>query len=854
MRTNLIQSYLNNPNQNLPQNDRVSKEFDIHKELSNRTFIKPLPSNGKLVRTNLSNIITETWKDIEYDAKAFRHALKGEANDHELGCLNDVGMKFGGFAIASYLFTQKKTPKTKLFEFIGLGTFFFAMDVWPKLFLQLPAYLIHGVDIRQKYEDSFGRKKMFYLDNQFIPWDLYSDKEINKIGNRLGVPKDIPNRREYIQEKMRKIALQNNTLWMLTAGFATPILSALMCNMLEKPTLKYLDERSNAQADALMNNLQEEIKKYDSSANKKELERIISENTGKPVTPDVFESIFKNLSKDIDAVTASSIRTDLERLLPGGKNKLSEDSVNNIYKVLKEHFSNGVLTDEEIKRIVPDAEAIQNAFTAGKQMDAGMKEFSEPLKIIEDLVDERVAGLLGEDTKSVKARQLNMLKRTIGSAFATEDSPLQTAFKTTPATILTEDTAKVLKEVSETLNDVKAKCSVFDRFVFMKAAQAQETVLANSWNEISESLMKSLNFTPAEIRLGKFDREAAGEILRNKLETLAADKEGFAKFIDEFRHLMSDFDGKMSALLNDKGDEAHVYHKKVNSTFDDSAKSLRQKGLQKTADSLAGYNDSAETSLKGVYRTFLTDRVNGVKYSFYRLLDTASFYYRIAQGDRLDEILPPQMYREAKEEAVELAKVTLLEGHTSDTAVKLFQNRYLYPDRNDRSQIEVVNGKVKNKYFGNRQAKDMVEFANDNEYFEKVMKMMFGGELPAEISDRIKNAGFYEDFMQYRRDVLKYIGNDEYFAKLFHKVRINPDQHHVNNVPLEHAPSSYKFNLWGCTPDEMFYKLFNNKYNNKMWFSMVKKISAVLIGATILAQFFIGKTKDPEKIQQEAVK
>lgn len=128
-------------------------------------------------------------------------------------------MKVGGLAIASYLFTKKQTPMTKAFEFIGLASFFGAMNLWPKLFLQLPAYLIHGVNIRQKYEDNYGRKKMFYQDHQFIPWDLYSDKEINKIGDRLRVPKDIPNRREFIQEKMRKIALQNNTMWMLTSGF-----------------------------------------------------------------------------------------------------------------------------------------------------------------------------------------------------------------------------------------------------------------------------------------------------------------------------------------------------------------------------------------------------------------------------------------------------------------------------------------------------------------------------------------------------------------------------------------------------------------------------------------------------------
>ena len=259
--TNLIQSYLNNSQATRQYNsEKAVKDFDVKKELSNRTFIKPLPSNGKLVRTGPMDILSETKKNFKYDFNAFRHAVKGEANDHELGRLNYVGMKLGGLAIASYLFTKKQTPMTKLFEFVGLASFFGAMDIWPKLFIQLPAWLIHGVNVRQQYEDSFGRKKMFYQDHQFIPWDLYQEDEINKIGDRLGVPKNIPNRREYIQEKMRKIALQNNTMWMLTAGFATPLMSALICNRLEKPIAKYMDQRMDKKANSLLTNFSQEIK------------------------------------------------------------------------------------------------------------------------------------------------------------------------------------------------------------------------------------------------------------------------------------------------------------------------------------------------------------------------------------------------------------------------------------------------------------------------------------------------------------------------------------------------------------------------------------------------------------------
>ena len=250
MRTNLIQNYIQqiktHPKQEEPEvkvitPKKVKPNFDINRELANRTFIKPLKGQGHIVKSNIFTAPAIFLKDMIYDAKALHGAVKGEANDHQLGKLNDLGMKLGGLAIASYLYVKKTTPMAKGMEFVGLASFFASMAIWPKLAIQLPAKLIHGVNVMPEYEDSFGRKKPFYQDHQFIPWDLYSDNEINKIGDRLGVPRDIPNRRDFIQEKMRKLALQNNTLWMLTAGVATPVMSALICNKMEPYLLKWQD-------------------------------------------------------------------------------------------------------------------------------------------------------------------------------------------------------------------------------------------------------------------------------------------------------------------------------------------------------------------------------------------------------------------------------------------------------------------------------------------------------------------------------------------------------------------------------------------------------------------------------------
>lgn len=52
------------------------------------------------------------------------------------------------------------------------------------------------------------QKETILSGSAIYTWDLYTDEEIQKIGNRLGVDKNIPNRREAIQEKMKKIAIR----------------------------------------------------------------------------------------------------------------------------------------------------------------------------------------------------------------------------------------------------------------------------------------------------------------------------------------------------------------------------------------------------------------------------------------------------------------------------------------------------------------------------------------------------------------------------------------------------------------------------------------------------------------------
>lgn len=850
MRTNLIQSYLNGtPIVQQYNSDKAAKDFDVNRELSNRTFIKPLPSNGKLVRNNIFDFPSEIFKDFKYDMKALRNAITGNANDHELGRLNDVAMKVGGLTIASYLFTKKQTPLTKIMEFVGLASFFGAMDIWPKLALQLPAYLIHGVNIRQKYEDSYGRKKLFYQDHQFIPWDLYSDKEIDRIGNRLGVPKDIPNRREFIQEKMRKIALQNNTMWMLTAGFATPIMSGLICNGLSNTIAKYQGEHLNSKADTLLSNFAQEIGKYDFSKKTAELNALLKDNSGKPMTEDLFNAIHGNLSDGLDYVTSTGLRKDLEAMFPVNTGyNFDMEAFKKVKDIIKKTFKSANLSDTDIEKILPDSNTLIEKFTQKGLMHPEVTDFSEHSKIIQSLIDQNIENYIKQNPNSLTAKKLRFAAAKLVHSAGIEtgsNSPLASVFKIKPAAVLSEDVINSVKSVSEILNRFKAKNDVLDRYAYTKTAQAPETILANSWNDTTGSLLKILNYTPEEIKKSRIDREIGGKILRKKFEAIVSNDETYSNVISGIQQKLSELQSKMASVDSSKS-ESNLYQTLVNTTFGETANELKNQKMYTTAQRLAGFDDTSKSSLKDVQLSFLTDRVKGVKSSFYRLLNTLDMYHRISKVENVG-ILHPGMPRGVKEELVEMTKQLLIDGHSSDYAVKFYmlRNPELNPElttdearRDFYSQIETKAGKVINKYF-NPMAEG-VELSNDRFFFDSAMKLMYAEDIHPDTMAKIKDSVFFEDFMNYRKTVLDCLGGDKYFAK---------PNHLVNGREVS-STSEWKFLLMGCAPDEMFTKLCRQSFNSKTWLKTFGTLGAGVLGITVLSQFFIGRMKTP-KVQQK---
>ncbi len=184
---------------------------------------------GRLVRKNPINSATNFVKQGKY----LTDAINGKGDDYSVGKINDLTTRLGSFGIAAMLATMTNKPVAKGMEFIGFLSFFTSMALWPKM-ISTAVKAKAGFDVNQEYVDSYGRQKRFFEDPQYLPWDLWSQKRIDKIGNKLNVPKNIENRSDETHKKMKQIATQSNTLWMMTAGFATPLMASLMGNYASK--------------------------------------------------------------------------------------------------------------------------------------------------------------------------------------------------------------------------------------------------------------------------------------------------------------------------------------------------------------------------------------------------------------------------------------------------------------------------------------------------------------------------------------------------------------------------------------------------------------------------------------------
>ena len=306
--TNVLNSIL--ANQSIKPSNRPMKGSSF--TFTTEGKVKPLDDKARLLPSKIFGSPVEYVKDLKQDIVNIGRAAKGKANDHELGRINDLAMKMGSLALATYLFCKTPGKLAKAMEFVGFGTFFGSMALWPKLAIQAPLKARTGVDIHRKYVDSQVRKKMLQQDPQYDLTDLYGTKDLELIGKKCNVNENLPDRERFIKQRANKIATQGNTLWMLTAGGA-PLMSALACNVLEKPIAKAIEVSDLKSTQKAVDRLASTgaaggfVSSLQQKAQAKAVEKFLQENSDKVVD----EALAKKLSSLIKTSDAS-IQTAFE--------------------------------------------------------------------------------------------------------------------------------------------------------------------------------------------------------------------------------------------------------------------------------------------------------------------------------------------------------------------------------------------------------------------------------------------------------------------------------------------------------------------------------------------------------------
>ena len=831
MRTNLIQNYIANNNVAMGASQIQDKErpaFSVHENLYNRTFIKPLPPTAKLVNGSIFNAPAEMVKDWAYEAKSLKDGITGKANDHELGKLNDVGMKLGGLAIAAYLAAKKSTPLTKAMEFVGFASFFASMAIWQKLAIQLPAKLIHGINTRQAYEDSEGRKKPFSLDTQFLPFDLFSDKKIDKIGDWQRVPKDMPNRRDFIQEKMRKEYVQNNTLWMMTAGFATPVMSGLICNFATPYVEKALAKYDNKMNEKMLQAFPESVKAAKDNSINHKIETFIQFNKDKPLNETVVKELTEILTSGANPVLAGGIEYDLKQLMANDKYVIDNSITEYINKKIIMTLSQS-MDEDLIKQIAPTSSQISEIFTSGNYLNKTYTE-KEHRDIITK-IREKLISNVNEYNKIEGNPKLNpdFIEDLVSNVDMDAD-PIKKGLKRVPARTFDVNMQNKVKSIGNAITNFNAKVAVLHKYAYKKVAHAADSTLAFEYNKIANNLVKILGIPPEEIDNARYDRELMNKVIRSNFERIASNKEEYSRVMTELVDAVSGLE------TNIKQSDINSYKKHLTNSFNDSASDFENLDMKKTVARIVGLNrNSGKGSYKNVMENFVSDRLSGVKYAMYRMISTLDLYRRIATLENTAVLYNPDIPREYKEAYIEMAKREAVQAHSADYAVKFYDPKNPHVDYNDMSNIELdAEGNPVYKYYGKETGRK-VDIPQSYRMYQDSMDLMHGGNMHSETEAILKPKNLLETLKEYRKNVVEILGGEYYFIK--------PE--HIATVQTK-STSEQRFLLSGIALDEWLTKIAKQTHNTNKWLKMFGGFGAGLLAVTVLAQFFFGRVKLPE--------
>ena len=828
---------------------------DAKKPIKTRSFVHPNIARGHLVHDSILSVPIYWLKDIAYDVKAVKDGIKGTAKDHQLGRLNDVGLKLGGIGIATYLASQTTDPKMRLMEYLGLGSFLACMSLYPMIAINTPSRLVQGYDIGKEYIDDQGRKKSVFQDGNYIPYDLYrgeyKGENLDIIGDRMGIPRDIKNRHELVKEQMRKIAIQNNTLWMLGAGFATPVMTALLCTGLEQlltPAMEYVrNKKSNSTiADMLRKTeaMSLNVSDMDFNSLARKVKNLLSDYQGKELPKTEFDRLFKLLASGLDDNLQIGIKEDLNKMLREGNvaYALDESFYEDVVNVIKTS-STGYKKDIIAEIFKPTRIEIEDALEkAGSDKnyitEAQLKVFKGELaKIFKAKIEAS-----SENKDTLYMRQSNIIEN------------ISKFVRKTPSSLLTEEAYRDITDLAKVLGEFKDNDKILDKCKSVKVEYAPETMLARSYKKFENILFDALDIKIKDLEKMKESDALTKKILENKIQALVKNEAKYQKTVRKLAKVMADTEVRLHGKSDTESyikDLISAYENNYNRT----AKRIHSIGEGKFANTInrlikENVHDELENTVKS--REDLFDLIDGIRKPF------------VADKTKLSDEAYYMQNAEVYSKGV---------GSSKELAITRIIDRIQGVENSQRRMLHVLD------FFKREVPKD--EYGKHlNEVLRSVLLQAASADHTLKLNTD-NNPNYYIDLMKegwdrpvqkQTEDMVKAVGNDvtrgDIFGRFLKYLKRFRDIMGQNDIDFKkpghrfgeeleklYSPDSQtmmqKFNLVAQNPVDFFKKAAKTRFENQMWLRKASKIGGIVIAATVLAQFSFGKVKNPHNIQKQ---
>ena len=825
---------------------------DAKGEVKTTNNAKPLAPEGHLVHDSIVTIPKYFIKDRAYDINAVKDGLKGNANDHQLGRINDVGLVVGGLGIATMLAARTKNPMLRIMEYTGLGAFIASMSLFPLLAIKAPSRIIQGFDVGKEYIDDQGRKKSVLQDPNYIPFDMYQGdypgEDLDVIGDRMGIPRGIKNRHDLIKEQMRKVGIQTNTLWMLMAGGATPVLAALMCCGLEKLIAPALEKARNSRYNSKISNLLDKTNGMselasDVKPNKlsKDVEKILVNYKGKELPQVEYDNLLKLLTKDMDANAAEGIRADFASIFKTtgkGEYAINDDFADDVVKSIKATIpSRNRATLERV--FVPTTAEINDILkniNADGITDDELKTFKDELK---KLFAGKIENETGMPKDALKAYQNQVIDN------------ITAKIKKSPAKYVDENNIKEVTDFAKVLGEFKENQKALDKCKSFKVEYAPETVIARSYSKFENTLLDVLGIKYKDLKQIRESDKYAVEIVERQLNDLTKNEAKYQEAISKLAKVMSE----MEIDLNGKDTEkSHLKDliSGIENNYNKTAKRLHSIGkFNNTIDRLVK-EDVSTLSNSLSSREDLFDVLDGVQQNKYEKLDYWSGLK--STKERID-------YAKHNSRGV---------GSSKNQEISRIVERY-QGAKNSFNRILHLFDAYKRPLPEGEYAREVAKFGreaimgascpdhtmklntpNNPEFYKDVMRNTWNSEAITEgtkkglsVSNDLATGDVSGRFSKYITRFRDIMGNNNIdFTKPQHK--LNPAD--LNKYTKSAKTRMAKFNLVAQSSVDLIMQAAQRRYGNQKWLRIASAIGGSVIGATIVSQFGFGKIRNPQNI------